>query len=327
MRDLSHASQPAAKPRFGAGSSCGCNFPRPIWHAYRPVPLASGLCNLENPVFRNVVVLLALALAPAAQAQTAPTAATPSTSSPVKPAVRKPSPPKPGAAATSAAPAAVPTGPCIGVIPHIGERFAVQRVGLTVFGNELNDVPIGSWGLDDLVVARVRAAVGTRFAVRRITYANNAFDPHIHAPSGLFASLDEELKGVVRAITHPGECERYVVVLKGSSQFGGTNQTVEGIGIVNTGIASLTKTVLFALSSIVVFDGRTYEIVKTGRGLTGQENTLAAVLLVGYVHGPNLMLTDFSWPPTPEAVTGLRDATRALLAQSLDRALPALLAP
>jgi hypothetical protein len=276
-------------------------------------------------VFRNVVVLLALALAPPTLAQTAPTAAAPSTHSLVKPVPRKP-PPKPGTGAASAAPAAGPTGPCIGVIPHIGDRFAVQRVGLTVFGNELKDVPVGSWGLDDLVVARVRAAVGTRFAVRRIAYAADAFAPYDHPPSRLFGNPTEDLKGVVRAITHTGECERYVVVLKGSSQFGGTNQTVEGIGIVNTGIASLSKTVLFALSSIMVFDGRTYEVVKTGRGLTGQENTLTAVLLVGYVRGPNLMLTDFTWPPTPEAVMGLRDAARALLAPSLDKALPALLA-
>jgi hypothetical protein len=40
-----------------------------------------------------------------------------------------------------------------------------------MFGNELKEVPIESWGLDDLVVAReMRAAAGTHFAVRRNSY-------------------------------------------------------------------------------------------------------------------------------------------------------------
>ena len=38
-------------------------------------------------------------------------------------------------------------------------------------------------------------------------------------------------------------------------------------------------------------------------------------------------LKDFPWPPAPDAVMGLRDQTRALLAASLDEVLPELLAP
>jgi hypothetical protein len=194
-----------------------------------------------------------------------------------------------------------------------------------MFGNEFKEVPIESWGIDDLVVARTRAAVGTRFAVRRIAYASNAFDRYDHPPSRLFGNPTEDLKAVVQTITHAGECERYVVVVNGSSQLGNTNQQAEGIGIVNSGFASLSKTFLFALSYIVVFDGHTYEVLKRGTGLTGRENTLGAIF-GSSIRGPSLELADFSWPPTPEAVMGLRDAARALLAPSLDKALPALLA-
>ena len=45
----------------------------------------------------------------------------------------------------------------------------------------------------------------------------------------------------------------------------------------------------------------------------------------GYLSVP--LKEDFSWPPAPDAVMGLRDATRALLAESLDATLPKLLAP
>ena len=67
------------------------------------------------------------------------------------------------------------SGPCrIGVISAVGDQFAVQKVGLTVFGNEETEVPVDAWGLDDLVVARDPRAAGSGIAVRRIAYAKGA---------------------------------------------------------------------------------------------------------------------------------------------------------
>ena len=79
-----------------------------------------------------------------------------------------PSPPAPAKAVAKKKPAAKPkpagtpsvaaeSGPCsIGVISAIGDRFSVQKFGVTVFANDKTFVPI-DWGLDDLVMARVRA--------------------------------------------------------------------------------------------------------------------------------------------------------------------------
>src|SRR5262245_56663051 len=100
---------------------------------------------------RSIAVSLALAFAPPAFAQTAPPAPPPAgVPAPAKPAQKRPAPPKPGAAADPAG-AAAPRGPCIGVIPYIGDQFSVQRVGVTMFGNELKQVPMSSWGLDEVV--------------------------------------------------------------------------------------------------------------------------------------------------------------------------------
>jgi hypothetical protein len=41
---------------------------------------------------------------------------------------------------------------------------------------------------------------------------------------------------------------------------------------------------------------------------------------------PTREIAGFSWPPTPDAITGLRESTRTLLGDSLDQALPDLLA-
>ena len=306
-------------------------------------------------MIRNIALWFALALAQPALAQTAPTAApnpsptkpsatkpspanpSPAKTSPTKPspakpsqtkpaptkpAAKKPEPPKPDAAAEH--------GPCgIGVIPHIGESFVEQSVGVTAFGNDLKEIPIESWGLDDLIVGRVRAAAGPRFAVRRIAYLANVFEPYDH-PS-LFHIPD--LKGIVQTIAGTSGCERYVLVIKSRNQYGATNQAVEGIGVVNR--FSLYDrngvTYLFALTGLVIFDGHTFEILKRGGG-TLREETLGERLLNDLVrtsplHGPSRELKDFAWPPAPEAVTGLREPTRALLAASLDKVLPGLLAP
>ena len=286
-------------------------------------------------MIRTVALLLTLALAQPALAQTAPTPAP--NPSPAKPAAKKPTPPKSDAGATSAATAAAQRGPCIGVIPHLRDRFAVQTIGLTAFGNDLKEVPIESWGLDDLVVARVRAAAGAHVAVRRIAYPANAFEPFDNPPNRLFRNASKDLKGVVQAIAATGGCERYVVVIKGMGQWVGTNQLLEGIGIVNRG----TYTYLFADTDLFVFDGHTFDVLKTGAGALDKEKIVPdplvnAMLQTERVRGPNRELKElqrpnepdavFVWPPTHDTVMGLRDATRALLAESLDKALPKLLA-
>ena len=287
-------------------------------------------------MIRTVVLLLALTVAQPALAQTAPTPApnpSPLKPSPAKPALKKPAPLKPDAGATAAA----QRGPCIGVIPHLRDRFAVQTIGLTMFGNDVKEVPIESWGLDDLVVARVRAAAGTHFAVRRIAYPANAFEPYDNPPNRLFRNASKDFKEVVQAIAGAGGCERYVVVIKGRGQWAGTNQLLEGIGIVNRG----TYTHLFADTDIFVFDGHTFDVLKTGAGALDKEKIVPdplvnAMLQTERVRGPNRELKDlqrpnepdavFVWPPTHDTVMGLHDATRALLAESLDNVLPKLLA-
>jgi hypothetical protein len=282
-------------------------------------------------VIRNLALLFALTLAQPVLAQDTPTPApTPAPKpSPAKPAAKKPAPPKSDAGATPAA-AVAQRGRCIGVIPHIGDRFAVQTIGVMAFGNDLKEVPIESWGLDDLVVARVRAAAGTGVAVPRIAYPANAFEPYDHPPRRLFGDGDKDLKSVVQAIVGAGGCERYVVVVKDKNADRLTNQTFTGIGIFSRAGGDVH---LFALTALFVFDGHTFEVLKKGVGSPVEEKlgsnpTLFDVMRTNPMRGPNVPLKeDFSWPPAPDAVMGLRDATRALLAESLDKTLPKLLAP
>jgi hypothetical protein len=286
-----------------------------------------------DDVIRPIALWLAVALALPALAQTTPTPA--HKPSATKPPPAKPSPAKPAAnkKPEPAKPDAAQSGPCgIGVIPHIGESFALENIGITVFGNELKKVPIESWGLDDLLVARVRAAAGPHLAVRRMAYPTNAFATFDDPPP--FHNGENDLKEIAQTVSRAGACERYIVAVRDAIRIGDSNIIVRGIGVFHRGglIDRFNTDILFVLTALYVIDGRSFEILKRGYGGIADEDTLADRLRRSFsyetaIHGPSRKLEDFAWPPAPEAVTELREPTRALLAASLDVALPRLLAP
>jgi hypothetical protein len=63
----------------------------------------------------------------------------------------------------------------IGVVSAIGDKLYLRKIGLTVFGNEAEEMTIDSWRIDDLMVAKVRAALAGRFEVRPVTYQRAPF--------------------------------------------------------------------------------------------------------------------------------------------------------
>jgi hypothetical protein len=269
-------------------------------------------------MFRTLVVALVLsyfATFTGAQAQPAPVA--PAT----KPSVKKPttkSIAKPAGAAEN--------GPCrLGVIPVVGNQFVVQKIGFTMFGNERAEVPIDSWGLDDLVVARVRAAAGA--AVRRIAYARDAFARE-EQPGSLFRDTKAELGGIVRQIAAGSHCDRYVLVQSSTSGFSNLNQSVRGVGIVNWGNPIKDHTYLFALTYIRIYDGQSFEVIKEGATSTDEESLLSRALLLQPIRGPSRALDNTSFPSAPAEAAinpALRDGVRALLTASLDKTLPGML--
>jgi hypothetical protein len=245
-------------------------------------------------------VLLALSVVLPAWAQPAqPPAA------PAKPAVKK-SAPKGTPASRPATPPA--SGPCIGVISLIGDRFAVKKIGITVFGNEEKEIPADDWKLDDLVVERVRAAAGPGLVGRRIAAAKGAFESY--GPGG-WGTNDAKSAALVEQAAGRAGCERYVVVTRATARFSG-NQDVTGVGIVNTGAPILSRSQVHALVLLFVHDGRTFALLKRGAGLE-----------------PSRQLDDFTWPESPEAANSprVRAAARAVLTEVLDKSLPRLFAP
>lgn len=261
---------------------------------------------------------------PSASAQTPPTTAASSaqTAAPAKPAVKK-SAPKAKPAAKQ--PVAAEGGSCrLGVISVIGERYSVQKFGVTIFENEANEVPI-DWGLDDLVFARVRMATGADPTVRRITYPKGAFEPFYNPKSRFIPDPSERLPAIVRSITPNANCERYLVATTYKGELPGTHQMLNGIGTYNQGLGSLIRhSHLFANVSITLIDGRSYEEIR--RPFANFGANLAAGLKL--TEDPLTKLDNALFPDPPAAASSsapLRERTRALVADRLDRGLPAYL--
>jgi hypothetical protein len=251
----------------------------------------------------------AMAQSPAAPAATAPSS---------KPAPKKP----PAKVRAATKPKETDSGPCrIGVIPVVGDSFGVQKMGITVFGNEYTEVPIDAWRLDDLVVARVRAAAGS--GVKRIAYATGVFEPYEHPPFKLFRDRNEELANVVREITSHANCEHYVVVTKLKVSIGESNQTVTGMGIIEFGSLLSKGAHLFADINVTFFDGPDYTIRKNANAMSLQAS-LARTFSMKPAIGPSHEVDRALFPAVPAeaaASSALRDGTRALLTETLDEQL------
>lgn len=195
----------------------------------------------------------------------------------------------------------------VGVISAIGHKFALQKIGITVFGNELKEVPIDSWGIDNAVASKIAAQLSGRFTVKRIGYSGG--------------DLDASISDVIRKIAGSQKHDLYIVVTRGGVPYGGTNQTVVGLGMLEAGGALNPDNVyLFAITVVHVYDGRTFERLHWHR--VGLE--IGAALGGKVINAPYRTLDRSWWPATPQAAHNerLKAATRALVEQGLTTGIP-----
>jgi hypothetical protein len=206
----------------------------------------------------------------------------------------------------------------VGVISAVGSKFALQKVGITVFGNELNEVPIGAWGLDDAVASRVSAVLSKRFTVKRIAVPQGAFAAY-EKPAP-FGDSDATLQGIVRQLAGSANCDLYVVITPAGISFSGTNQVVAGIGMVEGGGAINPDNVtLYAVTAVHLYDGRSFERLLWQRPGFSFGGSMGNV-----VNAPHRKLDRTWWPATPQAVHAekYKSATREVLVDGIAATVP-----
>jgi hypothetical protein len=207
----------------------------------------------------------------------------------------------------------------VGVISGVGHKFAVQKIGITAFGNELNEAPIDVWGIDDAVAAKVSSVLSPRFAVKKVTYPKEAFAPY-EKPAP-FTNSDAVLQGIVRNVAGSQKFDLYIVVTRSGAPFGSSNQILSGLGIVEVGgLINADNVHLFAITAVHVYDGRTFERLHWARS----EFQVDASLVGKVINGPYRTLDRSWWPTNPQVAQNekLKGATRALVEQSLATTIP-----
>jgi hypothetical protein len=238
-----------------------------------------------------------------------------------QPAPTKQNQPKTAAAKPAAAKQPSPQDSnCFGVVSRLGEKFTVRKIGYTVFGNEINGVPVDSWHIDDLVVAKISAALGKRTVVRRIPYHKEAFASLEMLK--LFRDTEAEVGEGVRTLTAGTRCARYLLVTRAYYNVGNSNQTIGGIGILRTGIGELfIKVNAYALFSLRLYDGETFTLLKRANAPSGDS------ILMQWIRGPHRQVDESFWPEFPGNAAQnarLREAIRDLVSQGMDATLPEL---
>ena len=226
-----------------------------------------------------------------------------------------------GAAGARDQQAAWPRGSCIGVLSTIGHSFTVKTIGLMVFGNEEKQVAIDSWGIDNLVVNRIRAHIGSQVTTERIAYPKEALNSQ--GRRGLFAEYEGPLKTHLQALAPSERCARYVVVARRDTDYTGTNQTIGGLGIVrHTSFITHATFPLYSIFTLTVFDGTNWTRLRSLPAVAADQGPY-----MGVVRGPHVGIETAGWPDPAESAARsarLRQATSELVSQTLDRTLPYL---
>jgi hypothetical protein len=215
-----------------------------------------------------------------------------------------------GCAPTIVAPEQVQTMRRVAVISAIGDKFTVKKIGMTVFGNDENEFPIDAWRIDEFVVSKVRGVLAGRFEVRPVAYQRST-DPNNTTPVKMVES--------VRAQSGAADIDAYIVVTKSGGPYGTSNQSLHGLGIVETsGLAAAVY--VYALYQVTVVDGRNSAVIATTSAIPLSQ------MLVSFesIPGPSRKV-DQSWMPAAF------DATQSVqlkgaITELLDRNLPGTIA-
>ena len=203
----------------------------------------------------------------------------------------------------------------VGIISAVGDEITFAKGGLTGLDNRSQRFPIGSWGLDELIVQQITAALSGRFQVQPVTYQREAFaaaeKDSVITPVNVIRG--DPFKKLVQTEVSPQGLDAYIVITKAKSTFGGGGRKLEGIGFLNYGTVMASYSQIHALYEIRVFDGKTFDVI--------EKMTAPPLDNVGAVRiaGPSRML-DESFAPgagDPAQNEKLHAAITDLVARSL----------
>lgn len=218
--------------------------------------------------------------------------------------------------------APAPTGRrSVCVASTLGSMFTVTSLGITALTTEHWDIPVDAWQIDDHVRRRVHEMIGARFDVHHVTAPANAFQS-LDQPGALFRNYESERADIVRRIVYGERCDYVLLVLRGSSTYGTTTQTVKGYGIIRSGDGLVIDQVyVYTLANLVLFENHSFKVLAEQKlgGSKGLFNTFS---------GPSKKVDKAVWPtPLGSADNAnMKAIVTGLLDQGLTSTVPDLVA-
>ncbi|HZO44896.1 MAG TPA: hypothetical protein VFB68_03335 [Xanthobacteraceae bacterium] len=201
----------------------------------------------------------------------------------------------------------------VGIISAFGDRFQLRKVGVTVFGNESNEFPVAAWGIDDLVVGKVRTILGRRFDIRPLTYQRAAFQSPNFGGIGAMVQAAAPTSGV----------DAYIVITRATSQVGATNQSVNGLGILEASSPIYASTyTIYALYVVSIINAKTFASMGGVSALMPGEVPINPMRTTA-LRGPHRQVDQSWWPTSLDAASNqrLKGGVVELIDQSLANTL------
>ncbi len=226
-------------------------LPVPVASRFRLRKVGSGIGIAEMMKLKIAAIAAAAAITLSAGALYAQ-APTPAPS----PRPAKQSAPRAKPASPQAAPQPAPsTGKSLCVASAIGHKFNVQTIGLMVFGNALEEASI-----DSLVSRRRPRPQGHATDGPAICGAAagraEACVGGLRGPPGAFQGPQRRISSPASRAAAGGKCDRVLTATRGSSGYGGTNQTLYGLGVLNHGRPINERVYVFVTYDLVLYDGK-----------------------------------------------------------------------
>jgi len=216
-------------------------------------------------------------------------------------------------------------GKSVCVIPAVGHKFAVKKIGVMVFGNAHDEIAVDSWGIDELIVRKTGSVLGSRFSVRRVNLPKATLTALENPGGGPFRNNNTEWNDAVAAAARAsGKCDFYIAAYRTGVAFANTNQALFGLGILSYGTDLIGHFYLYANFAIRVYDGNSFAVLKT-ESVRSESSLASAFTSIG---GLSRTVDKTWWPASPQAAAqsaAIRDGIRALVTQGLEKTLPGIL--
>lgn len=168
-------------------------------------------------------------------------------------------------------------GGTVCLMSSVGQTFELKKIGIMVFGNDYKTIPISDWKIDKKVYLKVKGILGDKFTVKTINFSAETLKAAFDETFGAFRDLTAQRREVLGDQVNSANCTYLLTITPGGSQFGSSNQYVQGLGVVDADSVLGASRRLYALSYLQVFDAKTMERLDRTSGGTDEDTLFATI--------------------------------------------------